>query len=108
MPLLKVGKRDVVESGSVLVDWRDVVEIQLQVLKFKVIFLEKQNEGQHVNLVAELGQSTLRVELINLNNALGTAYGAQVGEINDQPLAMHLMVHAIGDFRLLSYTFLAG
>jgi hypothetical protein len=116
--VVKIGPREVIVSGSVVVDGDNTVSISVRDLTISIQFLDEE-EGSPSVRAETVGDKGLKFLLSGFENVLGTAYDTAIGIIDGKPLVMGLWVEALSkgkkkeedkkrSIRLLSYTFSVG
>lgn len=106
MPV-KVGGREILESGLAIARPGEVVTIPLADLIYEIAF-ESSEDKQLAGVATLAGPKGLRLTLKNFDNPLGSTYWAYVGDKDGATIALDVFVHAIGEpnkFRLVAYTF---
>lgn len=112
--LTKIAGRDVIASGSLVLPSGDETALfKFSGVELKFIF--EATEDKKLLIVGEIenpkNPTTLLLRLKNFNEALGAAYSATMGSLDNRRLNVAVFVHAVGGpnfSRLLSYTFSLG
>jgi hypothetical protein len=109
---VKIGQREVIADGSVIVDSDNMVTIEVRDLIVSIRFGEDAGEPRVQG--ETISGKELSFTLIGFKNVLGTAYSAKIGDVDGKPLIMALWVESLSKdnprrwIRLLSYTFSVG
>lgn len=112
-PVINVGGREVVASGTVVVAPGETVEIAplprvVPNLRVRIVF-EKQDSSSY-KMEGKFDGDHLTLRLFNFNNPIGIAplQPLQIGKVDDRILLLAYIVHAVGSdnaaTRLFSYT----
>ena len=111
---VKLGDKDVIASGSLVVPPGEGAEFTIADLSVAVVF-ETVADRTHAIDGQVLSEKRLRIVLKNFASALGTTtvQPLGIGNLSGRPLFASFAVHAIGSgsddpVRVLYYTFLLG
>jgi hypothetical protein len=84
---IQIGKREVLASGSVLVERRLPVSLPVHDLTITINLL-KTDDGKPAAGFKTTGEKSLELSLTNFDNTLGAAFDHPIGEINGRQLVM--------------------
>ena len=117
IPIVRVGGRDVLATGSVVVAPGETLEITpasdaAPNLRVRIVFDRQISAGYRMDVKAEGDLVTLR--FFNFNNPIGIAplQAMPIGKVAGRILYLSYIVHAVGSdnaaTRLFSFSFSAG
>ncbi|MFK7750541.1 MAG: DUF6864 domain-containing function [Kordia sp.] len=107
---IKTGEYEVIASGSIVGNHNEPIEFELSTLFFIFEFITDTNSPESKINKTGIDDKTLKIELINFNNTLGTRNTAPlpIGTVNNRKLFVNFSSYSLSESTgpIFHYSFL--
>lgn len=93
---VRVGGQSVLASGVIVVEDDQTIDLTILGFKLRIVLTSKDRRNtERPKVTWETDGPSGVITLTDFNNPFGTAYSANIGDLDGAPVKLALMVHAI-------------